>query len=246
AVSGPIALRRRIRTASTDLDRRQRTSPGACDLQTQKERDHDQDAVQDGPATHQCLPGTRAGRRFCNGAVGGLVVVVWAPGAVVVGTGAVVVTAPVALVVVTAPAAVVDVTAPGTAGSVVPPGSVVPGAPATVVGAPATVVAVTAPGGATIEPVAAGFDPFASSAPGWGASASAGAPSSALACSPRTKPLPSAVAGSVRGPLAPGAAPRRLISTNGMASCWPYSRPETSSAKGLSSPESVSRTATLR
>src|SRR5262249_35032989 len=190
AVSGPIALHRRIRTASTDLDRRQRTSPGAGDLETQEERNHDQDAVQDGPAAHQCLPGARAG---------------------------------------------------------VAPGSVGVGAPATGVGAPATVVAVTAPDGATIDPgAAAGFDPFASSALGWGASASAGAPSSALACSPSTNPVTSRVADSVRGPLAPGAAPRRLISTNGMASCWPYARPETSSAKGLSSPESVSRTATLR
>ena len=66
---------------------------------------------------------------------------------------------------------------------------------------------------------APGFEPVASSALGWGASASAGAPSSALACSPSTNPVTSRVADSVRGPLAPGAAPRRLISTNGMASC---------------------------
>ena len=54
---------------------------------------------------------------------------------------------------------------------------------------------------------------------------------------------PRRVAESVRGPFAPATAPRRLTSTNGIASCWSYSSPDTSSANGLSSPDSVSRTA---
>ena len=52
-------------------------------------------------------------------------------------------------------------------------------------------------------------------------------------------PVTSTVAESVRGPFAPGTAPRRFTSTNGIASCWSYSSPDISSANGLSSPDSV-------
>src|SRR4030095_12849397 len=138
------------------------------------------------------------------------------------------------------------------------------------VGAPT----VPAPPGAPVGPVAAavagalgaragGTGPLRSAPPGGGASAfaasvpsavatspasapSAGGASSALASSLRTKPATSTVAESVRGPFAPGAAPRRLPSTIGTASWWAYSSPETSSANGFSSPDSVSRTDTLR
>src|SRR5262249_3509400 len=213
----PVALRRRIGPARPGLDRRQRAAPRARDLERQEEGDDDQEPVQDGPAPHQRLPGGR--RLFVGGATGGETVVVGceAPGVVVVAAARVVVTVPATVVLVVA--------APGAAAVVV----VAPGA--------AAMVVLVAPGF-----VAAPSSPLASAA----ASVSAGAPSSALACSPSTKPVTSSVADSVRGPLAPGTAPRRFTSTNGMASWCPYSRPETSSANGLSSPDRVRRTATLR
>src|SRR5579885_790878 len=63
---------------------------------------------------------------------------------------------------------------------------------------------------------------------------------------PSTKPSTSIDTCSVRCSFCPGTAPRRLISMKGTLNCWPYSIAASSSASGLSSLESVRRTATLR